>query len=151
MVNDGVEKLMRERRQRLRKISAVGFTVLEWWLVGVLWVIWGVVDFVPGPSTDFPDIRCQAFVHSAVGTILLIPRENDRIRLYIQQSANHNLIDPQTGRVDKDRTSPEKIIQEAAKILSPYRIDVQGGEVHWWTVYAGGCLLRLSTFCGMRR
>lgn len=89
------------------------------------------------PDTDFPDIRCQAFVHSNAGTLFIIPRENDLIRLYIQQTDAQDIIDPQTGRVDKDRTTPEKLIQQGQKILRPYRMEAKDGHVNWWTVYLG--------------
>ncbi|RDX51328.1 hypothetical protein OH76DRAFT_1555070 [Lentinus brumalis] len=98
--------------------------------------IWGVVDMVP--DTDFPDIRCQAFVHSNAGTLFVIPRENDLIRLYIQQSSTQDIIDPQTGRIDKDRTSPGKLIEQGKKIFQPYTIQPKDGNINWWTVYAVG-------------
>ncbi len=89
------------------------------------------------PDTDFPDIRCQAFVHSNAGTLFVIPRENDLIRLYIQQSSTQDILDPQTGRVDKNRTSPEELIEQGKKIFLPYRIVPKDGNINWWTVYAG--------------
>ncbi|RPD57189.1 hypothetical protein L226DRAFT_511051 [Lentinus tigrinus ALCF2SS1-7] len=100
--------------------------------------IWGVVDLVLGPATDFPDFRSQAFIHTNAGTLLTIPRENDHVRLYVQQSENKDLVDPKTGRVDKDRTSPAKLIEEAKRILKPYRLDTGDGKVTWWTVYVVG-------------
>ncbi|EJF56268.1 hypothetical protein DICSQDRAFT_113295 [Dichomitus squalens LYAD-421 SS1] len=98
--------------------------------------IWGVVDMVP--DTNFPDIRAQSFVHSHDGTLFIIPRERDQVRLYVQQGADSDVIDPITGRVDKNRTSPKKILAQARKILSPYRIEVKDDKVPWWTVYVVG-------------
>ena len=65
----------------------------------------------------------------------MIPRENDIVRLYMQQSENHDLIDPTTGRVDKDRTSPEKLLEEVGKVIKPYSIDTESAKINWWTVY----------------
>jgi phenol 2-monooxygenase len=41
---------------------------------------------------------------------MLIPREEDKIRLYIQLS-DSDVLDPITGRVDKNRMSPEKLLE----------------------------------------
>ncbi|PIL30414.1 hypothetical protein GSI_07601 [Ganoderma sinense ZZ0214-1] len=98
--------------------------------------IWGVLDFVP--DTDYPDFRMHSFAQSHDGTIMFIPREGDLLRLYIQQKADSDIIDPTTGRADKDRTSPEKILAQAQKILKPYRMEIKDGEVDWWTVYVIG-------------
>ena len=77
----------------------------------------------------------------------MIPREKDLTRLYIQQPET-DLVDPATGRVDKDRTSPEKILDEARKILSPYKLEVKNGRVDWWTVYTGKyCIYLLPPMC----
>ena len=93
--------------------------------------VWGVVDFVP--ETDFPDIRARTVIHSTHGSILVVPREGDLVRLYVQLS-DVSVVDRQTNRVDKAQTSPEKLIETAAKILQPYRLKAIG-EVQWWTVY----------------
>ncbi|PIL30436.1 hypothetical protein GSI_07623 [Ganoderma sinense ZZ0214-1] len=98
--------------------------------------IWGVLDFVP--DTDYPDFRMHTFAQSHDGTIMFIPREGDLLRLYIQQKADSDIIDPATGRADKDRTSPEKILAQTQKILKPYRMEIKDGEVDWWTVYVIG-------------
>lgn len=45
--------------------------------------IWGVLDIIP--LTDFPDIRMRCAIHSAnSGSVMVIPRENKLVRLYIQ-------------------------------------------------------------------
>ena len=97
--------------------------------------IWGVVDMVP--DTDFPDFRTKSFIHSNHGTVFIIPRENDMIRMYIQQGPESDVIDPATGRADKNRTSPEKLMEQAQKVLSPYRMEMKDGKAVWWTVYVG--------------
>ena len=91
------------------------------------------------PDTDFPDIRVHSIVHSPHGTVFTIPREDDQVRVYIQQDADADVFDPATGRVDKNRTNPEKILAQAHKILKPYQLDAKDGKVTWWTVYVGEC------------
>ncbi|PIL24556.1 hypothetical protein GSI_12440 [Ganoderma sinense ZZ0214-1] len=98
--------------------------------------IWGVIDMVP--DTDFPDFRTKSFIHSDHGTVFIIPRENDMIRVYIQQGLDSVVIDPATGRADKSRTSPEKLMEQGQKILQPYRMEIKDGKVVWWTVYMVG-------------
>ena len=44
--------------------------------------VWGVVDWTP--DTDFPDTRRRCVIDSHNGTCMLIPREGDKVRLYIQ-------------------------------------------------------------------
>ncbi len=95
--------------------------------------VWGVVDFFP--DTDFPDIRARTVIHSIHGSILVVPREGDLVRLYVQLSdVDLKLVDKQTNRVDKGQASPEKLIETAAKILQPYYLRAFG-DVQWWTVY----------------
>ncbi len=94
-----------------------------------------MVDIVP--DTDFPDFRAQSFIHSHDGTLFIIPRENDFIRVYIQQGPESDVVDPVTGRADKNRTSPDKLLEQGRKILKPYRMDTKDGKVSWWTVYVG--------------
>ncbi|KAI8996404.1 FAD binding domain-containing protein [Trametes punicea] len=99
--------------------------------------IWGVVDILP--DTDFPDVRNYAIVQSAHhGTLFTIPRERDLIRIYVQQSEDSDVIDPITGRADKNRSSPEQILAQARKIMHPYRMDVKDNGVEWWTIYVVG-------------
>ncbi|CDO68389.1 hypothetical protein BN946_scf184815.g36 [Trametes cinnabarina] len=95
--------------------------------------IWGVVDIIP--DTDYPDTRNLAVIHSPEGSALLIPREGGLLRLYVQL-ADADVIDPQTGRLDKARTSPQKVLEMAKRILRPYRMDPIG-EIRWWTTYIG--------------
>ena len=69
--------------------------------------IWGVVDTVP--ETNFPDIRNRCAIHSESGSCMVIPREGDKVRLYIQLSDKH--VDPATGRVDKNAVSTDHLLQ----------------------------------------
>lgn len=62
------------------------------------------------PDTDFPDVRNKCLMHSNNGSILLVPREQDRLRVYVQLE-NKDIIDPATGRVDKDRMGPDEMLE----------------------------------------
>lgn len=96
--------------------------------------IWGVMDFVP--DTNFPDIRNRTAIHSRNGSCMIIPREGDIVRLYIQLS-DSDVVDPITKRVDKNRMSPEKLLKVARKSFEPYYIN-DPQEIEWWTVYIIG-------------
>ncbi|KIK79159.1 hypothetical protein PAXRUDRAFT_16476 [Paxillus rubicundulus Ve08.2h10] len=96
--------------------------------------IWGVLDMVPG--TDFPDVRNKCLIHSNNGSCLLVPREADGIRIYIQL-ADKDVLSPTTGRIDKDKMGPDKLLQVAQKSLSPYSLQPTNG-INWWTLYIIG-------------
>lgn len=93
--------------------------------------IWGVLDIVP--ITNFPDIRTRCMIHSASsGGLMIIPRENKLVRLYIQLTE----VSPCGGRVDRSKITPEFILKAAQKILSPYQLDYHYCD--WWTAYQIG-------------
>ncbi|ERT02715.1 hypothetical protein HMPREF1624_01016 [Sporothrix schenckii ATCC 58251] len=93
--------------------------------------IWGVLDIVP--ITDFPDIRNRTMIHSASnGSLMVIPRENRLVRLYIQLTE----VSVGGGRVDRSQIQPDMIIKAAKKIMSPYQIDYHYCD--WWTAYQVG-------------
>lgn len=96
--------------------------------------IWGVVDIVA--DTDFPDVRNRSAIHSTNGSCMIIPREGDKVRFYIQLS-DSDVLDPVSGRVDKNRMSPEKLLDVARKILHPYKVD-EPKKYDWWTIYIIG-------------
>ncbi|KAI8938376.1 hypothetical protein NX059_004271 [Plenodomus lindquistii] len=94
--------------------------------------IWGVLDIIP--ITDFPDIRMRCAVHSAAsGSMMVIPRENKLVRLYIQ--LNEIKLDA-NGRADRSNITPDFIIKAAQKILSPYKLTYE--HCHWFTAYQIG-------------
>lgn len=69
--------------------------------------MWGVVDMIP--ETDFPDIRNRCAIHSNNGSCMIIPREGDKVRLYIQLG-NKAAVDSTSGRVDKNKMGPHKLL-----------------------------------------
>ena len=70
--------------------------------------IWGVIDTIP--ETNFPDIRNRCVIHSKSGSCMVIPREGDKVRFYIQLSGKQ-VVDPATGRVDKSRVTTDNLLQ----------------------------------------
>ncbi|EGG02775.1 uncharacterized protein MELLADRAFT_109827 [Melampsora larici-populina 98AG31] len=91
---------------------------------------WGVLDGVP--ATDFPDIRGVSLIHSAEnGSLMIIPRERNLVRLYIQ------LPQPIPGqRPNRDDITPEKLLQVTNSIIAPYTLRMP--NVDWYTCYEIG-------------
>ncbi|KAL8941594.1 MAG: hypothetical protein Q9216_002145 [Gyalolechia sp. 2 TL-2023] len=88
--------------------------------------IWGVMDGVV--RTDFPDIKMKCTIHSDHGSIMIIPRERNLVRLYIQLASSK---DHDSGS-HKDVT--EAYVQASAKkILTPYYIEWD--RVEWYSIY----------------
>ncbi|KAH7174281.1 FAD binding domain-containing protein [Fusarium flagelliforme] len=95
-------------------------------------MIWGVMDIIP--KTDFPDIRMRCAIHSAEnGSLMVIPRENKLVRLYIQLK---EVTPDASGRADRSKITPEFIFKAAQKIISPYKLDYE--YCGWWTAYQIG-------------
>ncbi|KAG9247453.1 FAD binding domain-containing protein [Calycina marina] len=90
---------------------------------------WGVMDCVV--KTNFPDIKMKCTIHSEHGSIMVIPREDNMVRLYIQIASS----------TDKDwnprKTASEEDVQNSAKkIFQPYNIEWE--RVEWFSVYPIG-------------
>ncbi|KAL1759801.1 FAD binding domain-containing protein [Schizophyllum commune] len=98
---------------------------------------WGVIDFVA--DTDFPDIRNQCMIHTRYGSILVIPREGDLVRLYVQMDKEALELD-EAGDFDRTKMSPEKLLEAARLRLRPYYLNLENPEAgyHWWTIYRIG-------------
>ena len=91
--------------------------------------VWGVMDGVV--RTNFPDIKMKCTIHSDAGSIMVIPREDNMVRLYIQIASS----------TDKDwdprKQKTEQEVQEAAKkIMKPY--EIEWDRVEWFSVYPIG-------------
>lgn len=65
---------------------------------------------------------------------MIIPREGDKVRLYIQLSDKEAGVNSETGRVDKDKIGAEQLMEVARESFKPYRIE-KIGEFDWWTIY----------------
>lgn len=91
--------------------------------------VWGVMDGVV--KTDFPDIKMKCTIHSEHGSIMVIPRENKMVRLYIQIASS---TDPDWN---PRKTATEEEVQASAKrILQPYNIEWE--RLEWYSVYPIG-------------
>lgn len=91
--------------------------------------VWGVMDGVV--RTNFPDIKMKCTIHSESGSIMVIPREANMVRLYIQIASS----------TDEDwnprKTATVEEVQSAAiKILKPY--DISWDRVEWYSIYPIG-------------
>ncbi|KAL5585820.1 hypothetical protein FOVSG1_013512 [Fusarium oxysporum f. sp. vasinfectum] len=96
--------------------------------------IWGVLDIVP--ITDFPDIRMRCAIHSASsGSVMVIPRENKLVRLYIQLTTTEKIGD-QDSRADRSWITPDVILESAQRIMAPYKLSYR--KLDWWTAYQIG-------------
>lgn len=92
---------------------------------------WGVMDVLA--TTDFPDIRLKAAIHSqSEGSVLIIPREGGYlVRFYVE------LDELAPGeRVTDRKITADRLIARAQRILHPYALEVK--EVAWWSVYEIG-------------
>ncbi|KAK3620712.1 hypothetical protein LTR56_023229 [Elasticomyces elasticus] len=96
--------------------------------------IWGVLDIVP--ITNFPDIRMRCAIHSAKsGSVMIIPRENKLVRLYIQLTVTEK-VGEAGAKADRSKINPDVILQSAQRIMAPYRITYR--KLDWWTAYQIG-------------
>jgi phenol 2-monooxygenase len=96
--------------------------------------IWGVLDIVP--ITDFPDIRMRCAIHSAEsGSVMIIPRENKLVRLYIQLTRTEKAGES-IPRADRSNINPSDILRSAQRIMAPYKITYR--RLDWWTAYQIG-------------
>ncbi|KHE85872.1 hypothetical protein GE21DRAFT_1254363 [Neurospora crassa] len=126
----------KEVEERIRTRYIVGCDGAHSWLRKQLQVqlegdltdsVFGVVDLIP--KSNFPDLRRVCYLRASTGTILLVPRSNKEVRLYIPVESGSSLSDP------KDVTF-DRIIDAARKIISPYTLEV--GSVSWWSAYRVG-------------
>jgi phenol 2-monooxygenase len=103
--------------------------------------VWGVVDTTP--ITDFPDIRNRTAIHSRNGSGMIIPREGDVVRLYLQLDERPSEVLGADGRVDRSKWGPERLLGVAKKVFQPWTIEFPK-EVDWWTLYISGCCFVIS-------
>ena len=76
-------------------------------------------------------LQMKCTIHSEYGSVMVIPRENNMVRLYIQIASS----------TDKDwnprKTATEEEVQNSAKrIFQPYEIEWE--RVEWYSVYPIG-------------
>ncbi|KAE8377794.1 FAD binding domain-containing protein [Aspergillus bertholletiae] len=105
--------------------------------------IWGVVDLVV--ESDFPDLRRPAAIHSATGSVMIIPREKidsgeSLTRLYVQIPGDIRLNgNHEAAKGWRKSVTLDHILGHAARALRPYTLQPkEGGAVDWWAVYQIG-------------
>ncbi|OJJ51125.1 hypothetical protein ASPZODRAFT_11970 [Penicilliopsis zonata CBS 506.65] len=91
--------------------------------------VWGVMDGVV--RTDFPDIKTKCTIHSDAGSIMVIPREDNMVRLYVQIASSS---DPDWN--PRKTATVEDVQATAKKILQPYYLEWD--RVEWYSVYPIG-------------
>lgn len=69
---------------------------------------------------------------------MIIPREGDVVRLYIQLT-DTDVVDA-SGRVDKTKMGPQRLLEVANKSFHPYKVAAKDG-IEWWTIYISGSLM----------
>lgn len=84
--------------------------------------VWGVVDTIP--VTNFPDIRNRCAIHSDTGSCMIIPREGDKVRLYVQIREGGDKKGEENGRVDRSKWNAERIMEVKHGMSSVDRSDV---------------------------
>ncbi|PLW13284.1 hypothetical protein PCANC_17854 [Puccinia coronata f. sp. avenae] len=129
---DGTEKLIRSKyllgcdgaRSAVRK-SLDGAIRMEGESTQL---VWGVMDC--WVETNFPDMRKQCLIHSRHdGSIMVIPRERDLVRFYVQL--------PNEDSEHAKQTATLKACQEqASKIFQPYTVNF--GDTEWFSIYKIG-------------
>jgi phenol 2-monooxygenase len=90
--------------------------------------VWGVLDI--RPDTDFPDIRHINVINARDSRCMIIPREKNLIRFYVQ-------LDDMVGEkatVSKDDFTWEQIFAVGQAALRPFRIETKEAP-EWWSVY----------------
>ncbi|KAJ7701168.1 phenol 2-monooxygenase [Mycena rosella] len=95
-------------------------------------IIWGVLD--ARIKTNFPDIKHKCLIHSkSEGSIMVIPREADLVRFYVQLQISK---DGTVASIARDQATQDICIARAQKILEPFELEV--GYVDWFSVYQIG-------------
>lgn len=83
--------------------------------------VWGVLD--GELDTDFPDIWSKTLVTKEFGSVLIIPRERNMTRFYIEAK------EASSARI----LSKELIMDQARRVLAPYRLEWL--SVEWFGNY----------------
>ncbi|KAF7329035.1 Phenol 2-monooxygenase [Mycena venus] len=92
---------------------------------------WGAADVAV--TTTFPDYRAKCVIQAATGAVILIPREDDKIRIYVQFDPSEAARD-ESGRISIPFDAATSMVLDKAKIgLRPYEISFT--HVFWCTVF----------------
>lgn len=78
--------------------------------------VWGAIDITIKPETNFQDWRNLCTISAANTTIMSIPREDDKMRLYLDLGLEDGLVDTSTGRVTAQNVDAKRLLE--ARITS---------------------------------
>ncbi|KAF5388934.1 hypothetical protein D9757_005110 [Collybiopsis confluens] len=83
--------------------------------------VWGVIDVCV--QTDFPDFRFKCIIQSSQGAMIIIPREEDKLRIYVQCSPQEKVqvVRGISNRSFK-RLHPKQIASVPQKIANKFRV-----------------------------
>lgn len=95
-----------QRCHPLDLLSPADFDSIDW--------VWAVVDTYP--LTNFPDIRKRVAIHSPSGSCMVIPREGEKVRLYIQLAEVP--ADETTGQQIVERGGPKLVMDVCVRFES---------------------------------
>ncbi|KAL2816680.1 FAD binding domain-containing protein [Aspergillus granulosus] len=101
--------------------------------------VWGVIDFAA--ETDFPDIRRSGHIHSALGSVMNFPREQNNdgdwlSRFYVDMEG----VEPgslEAGFEASTRLTPGQILNRISCAFQPYNLQIKPGtKVEWFSEYS---------------
>lgn len=79
--------------------------------------------------TGVADIRQSSVIHSEDGSVMTVPREDRLVRLYVQLEQTEAGESP----IKPEEATPEKILEFAKPIFSPYNLDFDVCD--WYSIY----------------
>jgi len=112
-----------------------GVMDVEVWVLYFIWIVPPLVtdyNLLLHSKTDFPDIMSKCLIHSInSGSIMVIPREDGLVRLYVQLQAEAG---PDGKQKHYGRDASEDVCKERArKIFEPFKLEF--GKTAWFSVY----------------
>lgn len=84
--------------------------------------LWGALDITPSAESNFPGWRKIAGARNKDTAVSIIPRENGKVRLYVELGSSDGHLDPVSGRLDVSKFSPPRLL-EAGSDSSPLVLD----------------------------
>ncbi|KAF9465797.1 FAD binding domain-containing protein [Collybia nuda] len=93
--------------------------------------VWGAIDV--WADTDFPDSRFKCIIQSPQGAIIIIPREEEKLRIYVQCSSDDKPIRGSPS-IDEIAAIKEKLLRRITESLQPYSIKFT--RVFWSTIFS---------------
>ena len=79
--------------------------------------VWGAIDITTTASSNFPDWRNICTINAANTTIISIPRENNKMRLYINLGLEDGLVDTASGRVTAQNIDAKRLLEVRSSIV----------------------------------